>query len=139
MTPRKEQHVHLGIHLLVRLRAAAAGSPSDRDELAAAISASFGPISPPGWRAPPFPDLISTTPFRKSSSSAFVRMRRALEAAGAGLVPSFRAFLYGVIRNVGSTLREPAGPRDLGSPCRKSWSTRTACRGCSSEPGPGRS
>jgi DNA-directed RNA polymerase specialized sigma24 family protein len=53
------------------IRAAAAGSPGDREELAG--------------------QEVFIECFRQGG---------ALEAAGAGRVPSFRAFLYGVVRNV---------------------------------------
>ena len=60
--------------------------------------ASSGRTSRPGGRARRS-SPISTTPARKFSSSAFAQ-GGVLDAATAGRVPSFRAFLYGVIRNV---------------------------------------
>jgi RNA polymerase sigma-70 factor (ECF subfamily) len=80
------------------IRAAAAGSPADRDELARRYLAVVRAYLAARWRGPPLrPDLDDAV------QEVFVECFRqggALEAAGAGRVPSFRAFLYGVVRNV---------------------------------------
>jgi hypothetical protein len=78
------------------IRAAAAGSPVDRDELARRY-VGFRAYLAARWRGPGLrPDL-------EAVQEVFVECFRqggALEAAGAGRVPNFRDFLYGVIRNV---------------------------------------
>jgi RNA polymerase sigma factor (sigma-70 family) len=80
------------------IRAAAAGSPADREELALRYLAVVRAYLAARWRGSPLrPDLDDAV------QEVFVECFRqggALEAAGAGRVPSFRAFLYGVIRNV---------------------------------------
>ena len=80
------------------IRAAATGSPADRDELAHRYLAVVRAYLAARWRGPPLrPDLDDAV------QEVFVECFRqggALEAAGAGRVPSFRAFLYGVVRNV---------------------------------------
>jgi DNA-directed RNA polymerase specialized sigma24 family protein len=80
------------------IRAAAAGSPADREELAHRYLAVVRVYLAARWRGSPLrPDLDDAV------QEVFVECFRqggALEAAGAGRVPSFRAFLYGVVRNV---------------------------------------
>ena len=80
------------------IRAAAAGSPADREELARRYLAVVRAYLAARWRGSPLrPDLDDAV------QEVFVECFRqggALEAAGAGRVPSFRAFLYGVVRNV---------------------------------------
>src|SRR5262245_65482440 len=80
------------------IRAAAAGSPTDREELARRYVSVVRAYLAARWRG---------SPLRAECDDAvqevFVECFRrggALEAAGAGRVPGFRAFLYGVIRNV---------------------------------------
>jgi RNA polymerase sigma factor (sigma-70 family) len=80
------------------IRAAAAGNPADREELALRYLAVVRAYLAARWRGSPFrPELDDAV------QEVFVECFRqggALEAAGAGRVPSFRAFLYGVVRNV---------------------------------------
>jgi RNA polymerase sigma-70 factor (ECF subfamily) len=80
------------------IRAAAAGSPADRDELARRYLGVVRAYLSARWRGSARrPDLDDAV------QEVFVECFRhggALEAAGAGRVPSFRAFLYGVVRNV---------------------------------------
>jgi RNA polymerase sigma-70 factor (ECF subfamily) len=80
------------------IRAAAAGSPADREELAARYLGVVRAYLGARWRGSTLrPDLDDAV------QEVFVECFRqggALEAAGAGRVPSFRAFLYGVVRNV---------------------------------------
>jgi DNA-directed RNA polymerase specialized sigma24 family protein len=80
------------------IRAAAAGSPADREELAHRYLAVVRAYLAVRWRGSALrPDLDDAV------QEVFVECFRqggALEAAGAGGVPSFRAFLYGVVRNV---------------------------------------
>jgi RNA polymerase sigma factor (sigma-70 family) len=80
------------------IRAAAAGSPADRDELARRYLGVVRAYLAARWRGsvlrPELDDAVQ---------EVFVECFRqggALEAARDGRVPSFRAFLYGVIRNV---------------------------------------
>jgi RNA polymerase sigma-70 factor (ECF subfamily) len=80
------------------VRAAAAGSPADRDELARRYLGVVRAYLAARWRGSSLrPDLDDAV------QEVFVECFRqggALEAAGAGRVPSFRAFLYGVVRNI---------------------------------------
>src|SRR6516164_10731447 len=80
------------------IRAAAAGSPADREELAHRYLAVVRAYLGARWRGSPLrPDLDDAV------QEVFVECFRqggAVEAAAAGRVPSFRAFLYGVVRNV---------------------------------------
>ena len=94
------------------IRAAAAGSPADREELArrylGVVCADLGAR----WRGSALrPDLDDAV------QEVFVECFRqggAVEVAGAGKAPGFRAFLYGVVRNVArrfeSRLVRAAGP-----------------------------
>jgi RNA polymerase sigma-70 factor (ECF subfamily) len=80
------------------IRAAAAGSPADREELARRYLAVVRAYLAARWRGSDLrPDLDDAV------QEVFVECFRqggALEAVEAGRVSSFRAFLYGVIRNV---------------------------------------
>ena len=80
------------------IRAAAAGSPADREELARRYLGVVRAYLDARWRG------SALLPERDDAvQEVFVECFRqggVLEAAGAGRVPSFRAFLYGVIRNV---------------------------------------
>jgi RNA polymerase sigma-70 factor (ECF subfamily) len=80
------------------IRAAAAGSPADREELARRYLGVVRAYLAARWRGSPLrPELDDAV------QEVFVECFRqggALEAAGAGRVPSFRPFLYGVVRNV---------------------------------------
>jgi DNA-directed RNA polymerase specialized sigma24 family protein len=80
------------------IRAAAAGSPAGREELARRYLAVVRAYLAARWRGSPL-----RTDLDDAVQDVFVECFRqggALEAAGAGRVPSFRAFLYGVVRNV---------------------------------------
>jgi RNA polymerase sigma-70 factor (ECF subfamily) len=80
------------------IRAAAAGSAGDREELARRYRAVIRAYLAARWRGSPLrPDLEDAV------QEVFVECFRqggALEAVKAGRVPSFRAFLYGLVRNV---------------------------------------
>jgi RNA polymerase sigma factor (sigma-70 family) len=80
------------------IRAAAAGSPSDREELARRYLGVVRAYLGARWRGSNLrPDLDDAV------QEVFVECFRqggVLEAVGAGRVLQFRAFLYGVIRNV---------------------------------------
>lgn len=80
------------------IRAAAAGSSADRDELARRYFEVVRAYLAARWRGSPLRgDLDDAT------QEVFVECFRdggVLEAAGAGRVTGFRAFLYGVVRNV---------------------------------------
>jgi RNA polymerase sigma factor (sigma-70 family) len=80
------------------IRAAAAGNPADREELARRYLSVVRAYLGARWRSsvlrPELDDAVQ---------EVFVQCFReggALAVAGAGVVPSFRAFLYGIIRNV---------------------------------------
>jgi RNA polymerase sigma-70 factor (ECF subfamily) len=80
------------------VRAAAAGSPADRDELARRYLGVVRAYLNARWRGSDLRREIED-----GVQEVFLECFRqggALEAAGAGRVPSFRAFLYGVVRNV---------------------------------------
>jgi RNA polymerase sigma-70 factor (ECF subfamily) len=80
------------------IRAAAEGSPADREELARRYLAVVRAYLAARWR-----DSDLRADLDDAVQEVFVECFRsggALEAAGAGRVPSFRAFLYGVVRNV---------------------------------------
>src|SRR6516225_8788769 len=80
------------------IRAAAEGSPADREELARRYLGVVRAYLAARWRSSAMRrDLDDAT------QEVFVECFReggAVQAAGAGRVPSFRAFLYGVVRNV---------------------------------------
>jgi RNA polymerase sigma-70 factor (ECF subfamily) len=80
------------------IRAAAAGSPGDREELGRRYLGVVRAYLAVRWRGS---DLRAD--LDDAIQEVFVECFRqggALEAAGARRVPSFRAFLYGVVRNV---------------------------------------
>ena len=80
------------------IRAAAAGSPKDREELARRYLGVVLAYLADRWRG-----ASLRHGHDDASQEVFVECFRqggAVEIAGAGRVPSFRAFLYGVIRNV---------------------------------------
>jgi DNA-directed RNA polymerase specialized sigma24 family protein len=80
------------------IRAAAAGSPADRDELASRYVGVVRGYLAARWRGTALRDDLDD-----ATQEVFVECFRTggvLEAAGSGRVPRFRAFLYGVIRNV---------------------------------------
>ena len=80
------------------IRAAAAGSPADRDELGRRYLGVVRAYLAARWRGSALRDDLDD-----ATQEVFVECFRrggAVEAAGAGRVPGFRAFLYGVIRNV---------------------------------------
>jgi RNA polymerase sigma-70 factor (ECF subfamily) len=80
------------------IRAAAAGSTADREELGRRYLGVVRAYLASRWRGSALRDELDD-----ATQEVFVECFRAggvLEAAGAGRVPSFRAFLYGVIRNV---------------------------------------
>jgi RNA polymerase sigma-70 factor (ECF subfamily) len=94
------------------IRAAAAGSPADRDELARRYLGVVRAYLAARWRG-----LALRPDVDDAVQEVFVECFRtggALEAAGAGRVPGFRAFLYGVIRNVAR--RFESRPRRDGGP-----------------------
>src|SRR6516165_1713777 len=106
-----DDYAHLQSTCWTIIRAAAAGSPSDREELARRYLGVVRAYLAARWRGaallPECDDAVQ---------EVFVECFRqggALEAAGDGRVPSFRAFLYGVVRNVArrfeSQPRRPAG------------------------------
>jgi RNA polymerase sigma-70 factor (ECF subfamily) len=80
------------------VRAAAAGSAGDRDELARRYLSVVRAYLAARWR-----DSALRHDVDDAVQDVFVECFRqggALEAAGAGRVTGFRAFLYGVVRNV---------------------------------------
>src|SRR5947207_12417709 len=91
------------------IRAAAAGSPADREELARRYLGVVRAYLGARWRG-------SALLHERGDAvqEVFVECFRrggALEAVGAGRVPDFRAFLYGVIRNVARRFESrPARP-----------------------------
>ncbi len=96
------------------IRAAAAGSPGDREELARRYLGVVRAYLAARWRgAPILADLDD------AGQEVFVECFRGggvLDAAAAGRVPSFRAFLYGVVRNVARRFESrPARTVDLPS------------------------
>jgi RNA polymerase sigma factor (sigma-70 family) len=80
------------------IRAAAAGSPADRDELGRRYLGVVRAYLAARWRGSNLRAELDD-----AIQEVFVECFRqggALEAAGDGRVPNFRAFLYGVVRNV---------------------------------------
>jgi RNA polymerase sigma-70 factor (ECF subfamily) len=80
------------------IRAAAAGSPAERDELARRYLGVVRAYLAARWR-----DSELRSDLDDAVQEVFVECFRqggVLSAAGAGRVPGFRAFLYGVVRNV---------------------------------------
>src|SRR5215213_6138181 len=91
------------------IRGAAAGSPADREELARRYLGVIRAYLGARWRVSGL-----RTDLDDAVQEVFVECFRsggALEAAGAGRVPNFRAFLYGVVRNVARRFESrPARP-----------------------------
>jgi RNA polymerase sigma-70 factor (ECF subfamily) len=94
------------------IRAAAAGSPVDREELARRYLGVVRGYLAARWRGSGLRAELDD-----AVQEVFVECFRqggAVEAAGAGRVPGFRAFLYGVVRNVARRFEErpvrAAGP-----------------------------
>ena len=94
------------------IRAAAAGSAADREELARRYLGVVRAYLAGRWRGSALRDDLDD-----ATQEVFVECFRqggALDAAGAGRVPGFRAFLYGVVRNVARRFESrpprPAGP-----------------------------
>src|SRR6516162_10233366 len=80
------------------IRAAAAGSPAERAELARRYLGVVRAYLAARWRGSALGrDLDDAV--QEVLVECF-RQGGALDAAGAGRVPGFRAFLYGVVRNV---------------------------------------
>jgi RNA polymerase sigma-70 factor (ECF subfamily) len=80
------------------IRAAAAGSTADRDELARRYLGVVRAYLSARWRGSHLRHDLDD-----AVQEVFVECFRqggVLEAAGAGRVPGFRAFLYGVVRNI---------------------------------------
>lgn len=80
------------------IRAAAAGSPADRDDLARRYLGAVRAYLAARWRG-----SLRCADLDDATQEVFVECFRqggALAAAGAGRVPHFRPFLYGVVRNV---------------------------------------
>jgi RNA polymerase sigma-70 factor (ECF subfamily) len=80
------------------IRAAAAGSAADREELARRYLGTVRAYLAARWRGSALRDELDD-----ATQEVFVECFRgggAVEATGAGRVPVFRAFLYGVVRNV---------------------------------------
>ncbi len=80
------------------IRAAAAGSPCDRDELARRYLGVVRAYLLDRWRGSALRQELDDA-VQEVFMECF-RQGGAIEAAGGGRVPSFRAFLYGVVRNV---------------------------------------
>src|SRR5262245_49172593 len=91
------------------IRAAAAGSPTDRDELARRYLDVVRAYLAARWRGSALREELDD-----AAQDVFVECFRdggAVEAAGAGRVSSFRAFLFGVVRNVARRFESrPARP-----------------------------
>ncbi len=80
------------------IKAAAAGSHADRDELGRRYLGIVQAYLSARWRGSALREDLDD-----ATQEVFVECFRkggALETAGAGRVPNFRAFLYGVVRNV---------------------------------------
>lgn len=80
------------------IRDAAAGNPSDREELARRYLSTVRAYLSARWRGAALRDDLDD-----ATQEVFVECFRqggAVEVAAAGRVPHFRAFLYGVVRNV---------------------------------------
>jgi RNA polymerase sigma-70 factor (ECF subfamily) len=80
------------------IRGAAAGSPADREELARRYLGVVRAYLGARWRGSAL--LHERDDAVQEVFVECFRQGGVLEAAGSGRVPSFRAFLYGVIRNV---------------------------------------
>lgn len=89
------------------IRAAAAGSASDREALARRYLGTVREYLAARWRGSPLRDHLDD-----AAQEVFVECFRrggVLEAVGTGRVPRFRAFFYGVIRNVARRFENPTG------------------------------
>ncbi len=80
------------------IRAAAAGSPADRDELGRRYLAIVRAYLAARWRGSHL--LADLDDAVQETFVECFRQGGALEAAGEGRVPNFRPFLYGIVRNV---------------------------------------
>jgi len=103
------------------VRAAAAGSPADRDELARRYLAVVRAYLAARWRGS---DLRRD--LEDAVQEVFIECFRAggaVEAAGAGRVPHFRAFLYGVARRFEGRPRRPTAPlpAEERAACERLW------------------
>jgi RNA polymerase sigma-70 factor (ECF subfamily) len=90
------------------IRAAAAGSSADREELARRYLGVVRAYLSARWRGSPLRHDLDD-----AVQEVFVECFRqggVLEAAVDGHVPSFRAFLYGVVRNVARRFESRPGP-----------------------------
>jgi DNA-directed RNA polymerase specialized sigma24 family protein len=94
------------------IHAAAAGSPTDREELARRYVGVVRAYLGARWRS-----SLRRDDLDDATQEVFVECFRqggALDAVGAGRVPNFRAFLYGVVRNVARRIesrpKRAAGP-----------------------------
>jgi DNA-directed RNA polymerase specialized sigma24 family protein len=94
------------------IRAAAAGSPADREELARRYLSVVRAYLAARWRGSALRDELDD-----ATQAVFVECFRqggVLNAVGTGRVLGFRAFLYGVVRNVAARFESrparPAGP-----------------------------
>ena len=91
------------------IRAGAAGSPADRDELGRRYFGVVQAYLSARWRGSTLRKNLDD-----ATQEVFIELFRqggVLEAAGAGRIPNFRAFLYGVIRNVARRFEsQPSGP-----------------------------
>jgi RNA polymerase sigma-70 factor (ECF subfamily) len=93
------------------IRAAAAGSPSEREEMARRYLGVVRGYLAARWRGSPLLEHLDD-----ATQEVFVECFRqggVLEAVEAGRVPGFRPFLYGVVRNVARRFEsrpgQPAG------------------------------
>jgi RNA polymerase sigma factor (sigma-70 family) len=90
------------------IRAAAAGSAADREELARRYLGVVRAYLSGRWRGSPLRHDLDD-----AVQEVFVECFRqggVLEAAADGRVPSFRAFLYGVVRNIARRFESRAAP-----------------------------
>jgi len=94
------------------IRAAANGDPAEREELARRYLGVVRAYLAARWRGSALRDEVDD-----ATQAVFVECFReggVLDAAGTGRVPGFRAFLYGVIRNVAARFEgrpaRPSGP-----------------------------
>ena len=93
------------------IRAAAAGSPAEREELARRYLGIVRSYLAARWRGTALREELDD-----GTQAVFVECFRqggVLDVAGSGRVPGFRAFLYGVIRNVSRRFESrPVRPAD---------------------------
>src|SRR5262245_32393833 len=92
------------------IRAGAAGGPAEREELARRYLPVVRGYRAAGWRGSSWREHLDD-----AAQEVFVECFRAggaLEAVEAGRVPQFRAFLFGIVRNVARRFEsrsQPAG------------------------------